>query len=152
MSITQQALLFPVGPPKQPRTAGQRSSGSQLRLQHGARVARGLGLQARAQAAAQAGRQRHRHRVADLAVLVVHRAIETEGVREALRARPWRVTCAALLTQQAPPLNYRASHLHACHSHAGSACQQDVKLHARAGARLMGRWGPAPVHARTRAR
>ena len=63
-------------------------SGSQLRLKHGARVARGLGLQARAQAAAQAGRQRHGHRVADLAVLVVHRAVEAEGVREALHARP----------------------------------------------------------------
>ena len=98
-SITTRRSHPRVAHSKQPRTTGQRSSGSQLRLEHGARVARGLGLQARAQAAAQAGRQRHRHRVADLAVLVVHRAVEAEGVREALHARARRVTRGALLTR-----------------------------------------------------
>lgn len=58
---------------------------AQLRFHEGLRLLACALLQRRAQLPAQRVRQRHGHRIADLAMLVVHVAVEAEAVREALR-------------------------------------------------------------------
>ena len=67
-------------------------SAAQLRAEQRLRLRVRGGLERRAQLAAERLGQRDGHRVADLAVLVVHVAVEAERVREALHAGEGHVT------------------------------------------------------------